>query len=230
MILLSGVLYAQNGEERIDYLATFGNMSGLSCVDNDFSQTIFIALPANYSGNIYFRVFDPDCGGMLDMPAGHWETNTIFEIYGGEGSISDKDARSTDATGNYKSGTLLTHGLFARENQVDETWVSFGPFHAKQGEIIDEYPGYTFFKMIVEGRTGDDINIYSLFISSSDNENIAIDHASFFDYERTVLREGEIRINRVDDKYLSTALLLPVDLDKLTEELEYSISVEPVEE
>jgi len=230
MVVLSGVMYAQDGAEQIDNLATFGNMSGFSCIDNDFSQTVFIAVPASYSGNIYFRVFDPDCGGVLDMPAGHWETNTIFEIYGGEGCISDQDARTTDATGNYKSGTMLTHGLFAKENQVDETWVSFGPFHASQGEKISEYPGYAFFKMIVEGRTGDDINVYSLFISSNEFENTAVDHARFFDFERTLVQDGEVRVTRVDDRYLSSALLLPVELDKLTEEQDYSISVEPVEE
>lgn len=223
--------YPQNIQDHYKMLVTFGNMSGDTCVDDDFSQAVFCALPAAHTGNIYFRIFDPDCGGVLDQPNGLWETNTVFEIYGGSGCISDKAARGTAPVGNYKSGKLLQREIFAKEPVVDGTWVSMGPFDVSDGEELDAFPGYIFFKLLVEGHTGNDGNLYGLFLSSSPDMNREIPRSSFFDYERIVLDGNSLVISRADAGLLRTEeIMLPVKLSPLKTSPEYNIIAEPVDD
>ncbi|MEX0985883.1 MAG: hypothetical protein WD052_00305 [Bacteroidales bacterium] len=224
-------LFAQ--EEAADYplMITYGNMSEKGCGDDDFSQTIFFTVPGNFKGDFYMRVFDPDCGGAYDMSSGLWETNTVFEIYGGEGCISHQDARQSGRIGNYKSGDLLQRKLFARESEVDGSWVSFGPFNSGMGEDIKEYPGYKFFKLIVEGRTGNDGNLYALQISEDHSENSEITYARIFTYEHTYFENDSVMVSRTQpimaDKY---KVPLPVKLEKIAVELDIEVVAVPVDE
>ncbi len=209
-------------------LATSGNMAGVDCVDDDFSQTIFFAVPIRYTSDFYLRVWDPDCGGENDLPNGLWETNTQFEIFGGPGCFSEKDARSTDPIGNYKSGNLLDREIFARESDVDNKWVAFGPFTVDKGEQLEDFPGYAFFKTIVEGRTGDDTNLYSLFVSSVDDDNIAIEDVAFFCYESACWKKNEITVLRSREAVEGdSGIFIPIELipQKLKE---IGIIAEPV--
>jgi len=210
-------LSAQQPARALSQLATFGNMSEECCGDDDFSQTIFLAIPGTYEGDFFLRVFDPDCGGEYDMPTGHWETNTIFEVFGGEGCISALDARKTSPSGNYRSGIVLERQLFARESEVDGSWVTFGPFRASMGESLDTYPGYRFFKLIVEGRTGNDGNIYGLQVSRKPNAVAAIRKAVFFEYELTQLTDSRVLTKRVQGH--------TPDAD----EVELPVALEPIE-
>jgi|GEM_PF-1455951 len=223
--------YPQNLQDQYKMLVTFGNMSDDTCVDDDFSQAVFCAVPADHTDNIYFRIFDPDCGGVLDQPNGLWETNTVFEVYGGTGCISEKDARGTEPVGNYTSGTLLQREIFAKESAVDGRWVAMGPFDAAEGEKLEAFPGYTFFKLLVEGRTGNDGNLYGLFLSSSPYMNREIPHASFFDYERIALDGNTMVISREDGALLRTEeVKLPVKLSPLKTSPVYNIIAEPIDE
>lgn len=91
---------------------------------------------------------------------------------------------------NSKTGTLLSSELFGDESLIDNSWYTFGPFKPEQGETIDACSG-RFFKIVVEGRTGDDGNSYALFLSDSDEENLAINGASLFqDIDKIVLQES----------------------------------------
>jgi len=174
LILFSGCLtiisqeYAEEGM-NMDMLATFGNMSKTDIEPESFCQTIFFVIPENHQNSFYVRVFDPDCGGANDDSKGLWETNTEFEIYGGTGCIHlttiDEEIKYVSST-----GTLLQEELFAEEPTIDNSWVTFGPFTADQGEKLPAYSG-RYFKLIVEGKTGNDCNKYGLFLSSSDEEN-----------------------------------------------------------
>lgn len=229
--LISFSSFSQSENSKQELLATFGNMAELNCGDDDFSQVVFFAVPKRYMDDFYFRVFDPDCGGKYDKSIGHWETNTIFEFFGGKGCISEIDARQTQPVGNYKSGENLGRGIFARESELDGKWIAFGPYNALEGEEILEFPGYVFFKLVVEGRTGNDGNVYSLAISKSRNKNIHIDHASIFEYETTYISEGKVLISRVDEELLGDIeFQIPISLSPLDYEPDYSIIAEPIDE
>jgi hypothetical protein len=231
IIVLSFNLFSVQGQSDAPLLATFGNMSGIECIDDDFSQTVFFVVPESFSENFYLRILDPDCGGKYDLPNGLWETNTIFEIFGGYGCVSESDARKIQPEGNYKSGIVLDRAIFAKESVVDGTWISFGPFQSSQGEKLDEYPGYTFFKTIVEGRTGDDANLYSLFVSSDPESNAAISNVVFFEYERTYLDGQKISVNRFDAELLSdNEVPLPVELAPILIDPDFAIIAEPLDE
>lgn len=228
--LTCGTLFSQSGFFNEKAFATYGNMVKEGhdpCIQ---SQTIFFAVPEGYKNEIYLRVFDPDCGGAYDHPDGLWETNTIFEVYGGEECISEIDARRTEPVGDYKSGTILHKALFACESEVDGKWVSFGPFTTAMGEKLKDYPGYFFFKLIVEGRTGNDGNVYALSLSSHDNTNREIPNSGIFEYRRTYL-EGDSPMVHISDLKMDDEKNIPIPfkLQSLKQGIEIGIIAEPID-
>ena len=228
--LTCGTLFSQSGSLNEKAFATFGNMVEDGRNPAIQSQTIFFAVPEAYKNEIYLRVFDPDCGGAYDQPNGLWETNTVFEVYGGEGCISELDARGTEPVGNYKSGTILYRALFACESEVDGKWVSFGPFAKAMGEKLKDYPGYLFFKLIVEGRTGNDGNVYALSVSSHNNTNKEIENAAIFEYRRTYLDGDSLVVHIPELKAGSEkGVPVPLQLKAVKEEMDISIIVEPID-
>ncbi len=171
-----------NPGENIPYLVTFGAQGVTSWGDDDHCQTMFFLVPKETAKAVYIRVFDPACGGALDERNGAWNTTTDFTVYGGAGAHSSPDARATSPRGNYRAGNLLMQEAYASEAETDQQWVSFGPFDPKQGELVPEFGGYVF-KMIVEGKTGDDGNLYSFFLSTELNDNVPIEGGNGFTYE-----------------------------------------------
>jgi len=225
-----GVLISQAEWGQKKQFATFGNMvedEPDPCIQ---SQTIFFVVPEAYKSEFYFRVFDPDCGGAYDQPTGLWETNTVFEVYGGKKTISEMDARRAEPIGDYKSGKVLHRALFACESEVDGKWVSFGPFTVEMGEKLNDYPGYVFFKLIVEGRTGNDGNVYALTVSSHNNANREISNADIFEYRRTYL-ESDLPMVQISEIKAENEIdvHIPLQLKAVKQEMDISIIAEPID-
>lgn len=171
-------------DENIPYLMTFGGggQRETSWGDDDFSQTFFFVIPEEFTEPVYIRVFDPDIGGKIDEINGFWDTEMEYSIYGGKGAYSDPDARETQPSGNYRSGTLLATKTFGEDNYYDNNWYTFGPFNPSEGEYTQKYQGHIF-KIITEGKGGDDGNLYRFFLSTSFDENIDVEGANAFTYE-----------------------------------------------
>lgn len=161
---------------------TFGNESDISWGDDDYSQAFFFLIPSDFKRQVFIRVFDPDIGGKHDEIRGNWNTMCSFEVFGGEGCHSEDDARETSPFGNYKSGTLLARKVFENEPRYDDDWYTFGPFNPEEGEYSEVFDA-NIFKVIAEGISGDDGNMYRYFISTSGMENIPIEGANAFAYE-----------------------------------------------
>ena len=108
-------------------------------------------------------------------------------MYGGQGVHSEKDAQGVDPSGNYHSGSLLASKSFSTSEQYDGNWYTFGPFNPKEGEITEQFEtkGYVF-KIIADGISGDDGNIYHYFVSTSPTENIPVDGLNGFTYEYSI--------------------------------------------
>ncbi|MCK5068033.1 MAG: hypothetical protein KAR16_11360, partial [Bacteroidales bacterium] len=66
--------------------------------------------------------------------------------------------------------------------RYDNSWYTFGPFNPAQGEYVETYQGYVF-KIICEGVSGDDGNMYRYYLSTNANENRPIEGANAFAYE-----------------------------------------------
>lgn len=185
LVLYTNSLNAQpvpGVDENIPYLMTFGAKSEKSWGDDDFSQTFFFLVPENYKSPIFIKVFDPDTGGSVDELKGTFDTQETYSVYGGKGCYTDPDAQGTDPVGNYKSGNLLATKTFGVNPKYDNNWYTFGPFNPTEGEYVQEFGGYVF-KVICDGVSGDDGNMYRYYLSSSATENKDIEGAYAFAFE-----------------------------------------------
>lgn len=198
---------APAAEENIPYLVTFGADSEKSWGDDDFCQIFFFRVPTNQTEPIYIRVFDPDTGGELDEGKGDFDTQVIFSVYGGEGCWSNEDAQGVDPIGNYKSGNLLASKIFKESSRFDNNWYTFGPFNPFEGEYVEKYDGRVF-KVVTEGLSGDDGNLYKYFLSTSPKENKEVEGGNVFTYEYTFrLSNNQNNVSQIypyiDDRTIS---------------------------
>ncbi|SNR42908.1 MULTISPECIES: hypothetical protein [Hymenobacter] len=173
---------APNPGENIAFLVTFGAKADASWGDDDHTETFFFLVPKQNRQPVYIRVFDPDCGGQHDEAKFGWNTTTEFSLYGGAGTHSGPDARGTDPKGQFRSGTLLSTKTFGAEKTYDNQWYTLGPLNPLTGEFVPDFDGFVF-KVIVQGKTGDDGNLYRYFLSSSPTENIPVEGGNAFTYE-----------------------------------------------
>jgi hypothetical protein len=169
-------------DENIPYLMTFGGNAVTSWGDDDFCQTFFWVVPASQKQPVFLRVFDPDIGGGLDEVKGDFNTVVSFSVYGGERCWSDTSAQSIHPAGRYKSGYLLASKSFGSDPKYDRNWYSFGPFNPSEGEFVEKLGGHVF-KIIAQGISGDDGNIYKYFLSTSPSENKAVEGGNLFTYK-----------------------------------------------
>jgi hypothetical protein len=183
--MLSAIMFSQpvpGDDENIPFLMTFGPKAEKSWGDDDFSQTFFFLIPESYKDPVYIKVFDPDTGGTIDELNGNFDTQMTFAVYGGKEAYSHPDAKGTDPVGNYKSGNLLASKTFGVNPRYDNNWYVFGPFNPTEGEYDKRLGGYVF-KVICDGLTGNDGNMYRYFLSTSPQINKAIEGGYAFAYE-----------------------------------------------
>lgn len=169
-------------DENIHALVTFGKDGDTAWGDDDFIQVIFFSIPETFQGPIFLRLYDPDTGGEFDEQQGLWNTRMAYSLYGGKGACSNEDARKIKRDGNYKSGTMLGTRTFGEDARYDDKYYVFGPFNPTEGELLSDYGGYVF-KFVAEGISGDDGNLYRLFLSTSKDENRPIEGAFAFYYK-----------------------------------------------
>lgn len=173
-------------DENIPLLVTFGKNGSTEWGDDDFSQTFFIAVPPDFKDKFYIRIFDPDTGGENDEIKGVWDSRMLYSVYGGKGVDPEKnpESRGIQPTGGYKSGTLLASKIFGYDPQYDNKYYTLGPFIVTQGDLNEKWNKYMF-KIICDGISGDDGNLYKYFISRDPDKNIPIEGANAFTYEYT---------------------------------------------
>lgn len=198
---------APAGDENIPFLVTFGSDAITSWGDDDFCQIFFCLIPANHTKPVYIRIFDPDIGNSFDENKGTFNTEVNFSVYGGNGCWSNEDAKSIDPVGKYKSGILMASRTFGIDKQFDQKWVALGPFNPLEGEYVEKFGG-RIFKIIAQGVSGDDGNMYRYFLSTSPTENREVEGGNIFTYEYTFRLANNINhISQiypfVDDKTIS---------------------------
>ena len=171
-------------EEGIPHLVTFGKQSAKTWGDDDFCQIFFFIIPKTETLPVYIRVFDPETGGTFDEKKGNFNTKIRFSVYGGKGSFSNPSAQQTQPVKGYNSGNLLASKTFFNEEKYDKQWYTFGPFNPSEGELDAHYGGYIL-KVIAEGVSGDDGNLYNYFMSTEPTLNKAVEGGNAFTFEYT---------------------------------------------
>lgn len=173
-------------DENIPFLVTFGKNGDTSWGDDDFYSIFFFTIPKDFNRQFYIKVIDPDCGGENDEIQGIFDTKTMFSVYGGKGVDPDKNlaSRGLKKGENYKQGNLLASRVFGDEPKIDDGYYSFGPFNPTEGDYNEKWRSYIF-KIVCEGITGDDGNLYKYFLSRDQNSNLPIEGANAFTYQYT---------------------------------------------
>lgn len=194
-------------DENIPFLVTFGANSVITWGDDDFFQIFFCLIPSNYTKPVYIRIYDPDIGGKFDENKGEFDTHVNFSVYGGKGCWSNEDAKGIDPSGNFKSGILLNSKTFGYSSEYDGKWYTLGPFNPLEGEYVEKFGG-RILKIIAEGISGDDGNLYKYFLSTKQNENLEVEGGNIFTYEYTFrLANDQNQISQiypfVDDETIS---------------------------
>jgi len=210
-ILSTGIgLFSQSApaiDENIPYLITFGGNAQTSWGDDDFCQIFYCIIPPSQTGPVYIRVYDPDTGGDLDELKGEFNTIVNFSIYGGNDCWSDTAAQVLKNSENIKSGYLLSSKSFGNEPKYDKKWYSFGPFNPSEGKFVEKLGGRVF-KIVAQGISGDDGNLYKYFLSTSPIENVAVEGGNWFTYKYHFrLSDDQKHVSQiypfVDDKTIS---------------------------
>lgn len=193
-ILLAGSIHLQDisaqpvpgKDENIPFLVTFGKEGKTSWGDDSFSSVWFFSILKDYKKPFYIRIFDPDCGGENDEIQGDFNTRTLFSIYGGAGVDPDKneESRGDEKGVNFKKGNLLASKIFAKEAKTDNKYHVFGPFNPTDGDFNIKWNSYIF-KIVCEGISGDDGNLYRYFLSSDPDNNVPVEGANAFTYKYT---------------------------------------------
>lgn len=168
--------------ENIAYLVTFGKDAQTSHGDDDFYQVFFFQIPETSTTPVYIRIFDPETSGDLDEKKDEYNTETVYSVYGGKKCSTDPLLKRSNAIDDCRSGILIQSESYGNSTEHSGKWVTLGPFNPKEGEYNKFFKTYIF-KCLVEGKTGDDGNIYKLFLSSNPNENIAVEGGNIYTYK-----------------------------------------------
>lgn len=181
-------------DENIPFLVTFGQKGETSWGDDDFRSIFFFTIPKDYNRQFYIKVFDPDCGGQNDEIQGFFDSKTMFSVYGGKGVDPDKhlESRGLREDDNFKIGNLLASKVFGNEPTYDNGYYAFGPFNPTEGELNEKWNSYIF-KIICEGISGDDGNLYRYFLSRDAKSDLQIEGANAFTYEYTFRMWNDIK-------------------------------------
>lgn len=181
LLIFSPCVHAQPLERAMPI--TFGADASPDQGDNDNRQEILLRVATDEGRTLYLRIFDPDVGGAVDEIMGEWNTATRFSLYGGEIDIRAEYADGDNATEAEITGELLHQQDFAEDRLLDGQWFNLAEFQASQGLEKD---GDRLFKLVVDGLSGDDGNIFDLAVSVDSQRNIAPEGLEIFSYLPTV--------------------------------------------
>lgn len=121
----------------------------------DSKQEIFFEVPSNVS-EFWIRVNDPDTGDFTDwrtdVNTNPWNTQTKFSVFG---------------------QSLLDSKTFGEDKMYDQASYQFGPYSASKGEDLGN--GKKGFRLLAEGISGDDQNLFSVEVGPNNVESYATD-------------------------------------------------------
>ncbi|MBV6511749.1 MAG: hypothetical protein FMNOHCHN_01233 [Ignavibacteriaceae bacterium] len=201
-LFLTGITLSQ---ENI-FLVTYGPNAPTREGDDDFKQILFLKIPSSLKDSVYLRIFDADIGGGLDSPFDKFDTQTRFALYGGAGVYSDRTIREQSTSPvSLNNGVLIQESIYGSDPFLDNKWFNFAYFSPSRGELID---GYYYFKLVVEGISGNDGNLFDVALSLQDKRNIAPEGSDLLTFTPTLRLPGK-------GIFAEMKFLVPVYTDEL---------------
>ena len=157
------VVLAQGVDQNL--LVTSGIEAGVDKGDSLNRAIYYVGIPASNTGRVYFRIFDADMGGKFDefeIPS-----ETRYSLYG-KGEIAWGILSLQDKIPSEKP---LVNLILSKDKYFENRWRTIGDFSMDMGEPKD---GYAYFQLVVDGIKGNGRNIYQLYVSAQDKENVPI--------------------------------------------------------
>jgi PKD repeat protein len=179
------------------FLCQFGPNGRAADGKMNDSLYIFISVPAEYTGPLYIRIFDADCGGKWDEKYGQWDVQTVYQLFGGTQSELSFENRNTH-------GNLLDSKEIGESLNYDNRWQTIFSINTGKLPVSDKKK---WLKLRIKSISGNDANLFLFQVSRSSKENNPI--GEWFCYRPT------IRIN----KQKNIVSYLPFSVPSGTEEI-----------
>jgi PKD repeat protein len=192
--------------QEIPLSVTYGPAASTAEGDDDYRELIFFSVPADLQDRLYLRIFDPDTGGDHDLIYGEAEdTETRYALFGGNGALSAVAASVAPTPEDLATGELIREVSIGSSAVLDSKWQTIASFTPDQGELVGDRRA---FRLLVEGLSGNDANLFSATLSLRDRRNLAPEGLEIFAFSPTV---------RVPDEDSLTELrfVVPADADRI---------------
>lgn len=190
---LPGGARAQSVPEGL--IVVYGALSPTREGDVDRREQIHFSIPADTTGRIFIRVFDPEVFGQDDFTyGGPADSETTFRVFGGDGAFSDAErpqqvadrARASRERPDFPitgPGQVLVERAYGSDRASNGRWVTLGAVRARQGEQVGDR---AHFRIDVEGTRGNDGNGFSVGVSRARDRDRAPAGLEMFSYQPTI--------------------------------------------
>ncbi len=171
-LIIPALVYAYripDPNSNINFMYVFGRDGKASYGARKAPQIIFVKVPEAVKEKVKISIYDPDVSGAYDEKSGEWNTRTRFNIYGGTDAYTSIAGKTFEQIKRYDRGHLLASKTFSKD-EYDATTYTFGPFEVTDGELFE---GSRYFKIVAEGLSGDDSNLFAIEISPENSEAFA---------------------------------------------------------
>ncbi len=203
MLLLTGIIFAQENVYYISYGSEALTIEG----DDDYTQVFYFDIPSEYKGKFFVRIFDADCGGKNDALFGEYDSEVKYELFGSNDPFPNpRYTTESGHTENPENATFISELTVATDDFKDNRWYNFISIDKSgkdSSKIFDHY------SLKISGITGNDGNIFDIFVSSSSKKNVAPEGSTVFTYKPT------IRLPKIG-KFAELRFLSPKELNEFT--------------
>ena len=170
--------------QGLPLLVTYGPGASTKEGDHDYKEVIFLRIPGGLSDTLFLRVFDADSGADHDLIYTRADTETRYRLYGGPGAFTvPTAAQLASGDADETAGVLLSESRHGRDPTLNDAWHTMASFTADQGEKIGDQ---VVFKLVVEGVSGDDANLFDVTVSLRQGRNLAPDGLEMFAFSPTI--------------------------------------------
>ncbi|RPH94297.1 MAG: PKD domain-containing protein, partial [Calditrichaeota bacterium] len=183
-------------------LVNYGPEQSIREGDDDFYQLVFFRIEDTFTDSLYVRIFDMDCGGDVDLNFSSWNTTMRFELFGGVGAFSPQSLQNAKPDpGDITAGLSLAMKTIGEDKELNNSWYNFAHIRPADGEKIGN--AY-YFKLLVQGLSGNDANIFDVRLSTVASMNTTAAEFSMFSPSPT-LRLGK------DENLAAITFFVPKD-------------------